>query len=164
MRDRTSFPAGAALGRLVTPPCPARRRVAARAAGRGGRQLPISHRHPELADVFGPDRVPNESVIPRTWRNRFDDDVRGYITASAHCLVEEIHNEDLPVPKVRPLEEVTRSSDENSEPTEDAVESFDEGIYRTTQLAREHGFGPFDVLKRSRPVSSGRFDWSVTEC
>jgi len=48
-------------------------------------------RHPELADVFGLNQIPNESVISRTWRNRFNDDVRGYVTASAHCLVKEIH-------------------------------------------------------------------------
>jgi hypothetical protein len=101
-------------------------------------------RHPELADVFGLDQIPNESVISRTWRNRFDDDVRGYVTASAHCLVKEIHNENLSVPEVRPLEEVKQSSEETTDSAEDATEFSDEEIYRTTRLAREHGFGPFD--------------------
>mgnify|MGYP000014703099 FL=1 len=101
-------------------------------------------RHPELADVFGLDQIPNESVISRTWRNRFNDDVRGYITASAHCLVKEIHNEGLSVPEVRPLEEVKQSSEEPPEAPDDTIEFSDKEIYRTTRLAREHGFGSFD--------------------
>ncbi|XRG94198.1 hypothetical protein V5735_19995 [Haladaptatus sp. SPP-AMP-3] len=101
-------------------------------------------RHPELADVFSLDQVPNESVISRTWRNRFGDDVRGYVTASAHCLVKEIHNEDLAVPEVRPLEEVKRSSEETTDSVEDTTQLSDKEMYRTTRLAREHGFGPFD--------------------
>ena len=101
-------------------------------------------RHPELTDVFGLDQIPNESVISRTWRNRFDNDVRGYVTASAHCLVKEIHNEDLSVPEVRPLEEVKQSSEETPDSAENSTNFSDEEIYRTTRLAREHGFGPFD--------------------
>lgn len=101
-------------------------------------------RHPELADVFELDRIPDESVVSRTWRNRFDDDIRGYITASAHCLVKEVHNEDLSVPEVRPLEEVKQSSEDATEVPEGATEFSDEEIYRTTRLAREHGFSPFD--------------------
>ncbi|WP_049972699.1 transposase [Haladaptatus cibarius] len=101
-------------------------------------------RHPELTDVFGLKRIPDESVLSRTWRNRFDDGVRGYITASAHLLVKEIHNEDLSVPEVRPLEEVKQPSEEDADSAEDATEFSDEEIYRTTRLAREHGFGPFD--------------------
>jgi len=104
-------------------------------------------RHPELADAFGLDQIPNESVISRTWRNRFDDDVRGYVTASAHCLVKEIHNENLAVPEVRPLEEVKQSSEETTDSSENATEFSDEEIYRTTRLAREHGFGPFDSAR-----------------
>ncbi len=52
-------------------------------------------RHPELANVFGLDQTPNESVISRAWCNRFDDDVRGYVTSRAHCLVKETHNKIL---------------------------------------------------------------------
>ncbi|MFC7164953.1 transposase [Halospeciosus flavus] len=101
-------------------------------------------RHPELADVFGLEQIPDESVLSRAWHNRFDDDVRGFITASAHCLVKEIHNENLSVPEVRPLEEVKQPSEDAPEPTEAATEFSDEEIYRTTQLAREHGFSSFD--------------------
>ncbi len=101
-------------------------------------------RHPELGDVFGLDQIPNESVISRTWRNRFDDDIRGYITASAHLLVREVHNEDLAVPEVRPLEEVKQSPEEGTGSAEDTTEFSYEEIYRTTRLAREHGFEPFD--------------------
>ncbi len=52
-------------------------------------------RHPELADVFEVERIPDESVLSRTWHNRFDDDIREYITASAHLLVREIYNENF---------------------------------------------------------------------
>lgn len=101
-------------------------------------------RHPELADVFGLEKTPDESVLSRAWRNRFDEDVRGYITTSAHLLVREIHNEDLTVPEVRPLEEVKQSSEETPDSVEDSTEFSDKEIYRTTRLAREHGFGSFD--------------------
>ena len=101
-------------------------------------------RHPELANVFGLKQIPDESVLSRTWRNRFDDDVRGYITASAHLLVREIHNEDLSIPEVRPLEEVKQSSEEATDSAEDSTKFSDEEIYRTTRLAREHGFSSFD--------------------
>ncbi|ELY67182.1 transposase [Natronococcus jeotgali DSM 18795] len=94
---------------------------------------------------MGLDQIPNESVISRTWRNRFDDEVRGYVTASAHYLVKEIHNENLSVPEVRPLEEVKQSSEEIIDSAEDVTKFSDEEIYRTTRLAREHGFGPFDT-------------------
>ena len=43
-------------------------------------------RHPELADVFGLKRIPDESVLSRTWRNRFDDDVRGFISRQRTLL------------------------------------------------------------------------------
>ena len=101
-------------------------------------------RHPELADVFGLDRIPNESALSRTWRNRFDDDVRGYVTASAHLLVREVYNEDLAVPEVRPLDEVRRSPEGDSEASKATTGFSDEDIFQTTRLAREHGFGPFD--------------------
>jgi len=84
------------------------------------------------------------SQSSRTWRNRFNDDVRGYVTASAHCLVKEIHNENLSVPEVRLLEEVKQSSEETTDTAENTTKFSDEEIYRTTRLAREHGFGPFD--------------------
>lgn len=100
-------------------------------------------RHPELADVFEIERIPDESVLSRAWRNRFNDDVRGYVTASAHCLVKEVHNEDLSVPEVRPLEEMKQSADEPSNPPEGTTKFSNEEIYRTTRLVREHGFGPF---------------------
>lgn len=104
-------------------------------------------RHPELSDVFGLERIPDESVLSRAWRNRFDDEVRRYITVSAHCLVKEIYNEDLSVPEVRPLKEVRQPPEDGSEASADATEFSDEEIYRTTRLAREHGFGSFDSGK-----------------
>lgn len=99
-------------------------------------------RHPELADVFGLKRIPDESALSWTWRNRFDDD--GYITANAYHWVKEIYNEDLSVPEARPLKEVKQSSEGPSDPSEDAIGFYNREIYRTTRLARRHGFDPFD--------------------
>lgn len=60
-------------------------------------------------------------------------------------MVKEVYYEDLSVPEVRPLEEVKQSSEEESELPEGDTEFSDEEIYRTTRLAREHGFGSFDL-------------------
>ncbi|WP_254533983.1 hypothetical protein [Natrinema gelatinilyticum] len=52
-------------------------------------------RHPELAGVFGLEHIPDESVLSRTWRKRFDHGDREFITASAHCLVKDISRTDM---------------------------------------------------------------------
>lgn len=50
-------------------------------------------RHPELAAVFGLERI-------------LDEEVREFITTPVRCLVKEIHDRDLLVLNVRPKEEV----------------------------------------------------------
>lgn len=54
-------------------------------------------KYPELADVFGIEKIPNESVLSRTWRNRFDEATRGFVTTAAHYVVKEIHDRDIDV-------------------------------------------------------------------
>ena len=63
-------------------------------------------RYPELADVFGLEKIPDESVLSRTWRNRFDDATREFVTTAAHYVVKEIHDRDIHVPEARPKVEV----------------------------------------------------------
>nr|WP_284014887.1 transposase [Halobaculum sp. DT92] len=102
----------------------------------------------ELAEPFGLDHVPDEAVLSRTWRNRFDDGVREYVTVAAHFVVKEIHDHGPTVPAVRLKEEVVDSkpeSPEDNEQDESTGDKFsDEQIRRTTRLARDHGFDGFD--------------------
>jgi hypothetical protein len=102
--------------------------------------------YPELADSFGLTRIPDESVLSRAWRQRFDAGVREFITTGAHYVVKEIHDLDLGVPAVRPKAEVVDQRRDSDDVTEsEASKSFsDEQIYRTTRLARDHGFDDFD--------------------
>jgi len=106
-------------------------------------------RYPELADVFGLEKIPDESVLSRTWRNRFDDATREFVTTAAHYVVKEIHDRDIDVPEARPKAEVVIPARDPSafpdEPAEDNPHEFTaEQIQRTTRLARDHGFDGFD--------------------
>jgi hypothetical protein len=107
-------------------------------------------RYPELADVFGLEKIPDESVLSRAWRNRFDEVTRESIRTAAHHVVKEIHDRDLAVPEARPKAEVATPEQDPSafsdEPDDDeSDDSFsDEQIQQTTRLAREHGFDGFD--------------------
>jgi len=61
--------------------------------------------YPELAETFGLERIPDESVLSRAWRERFDAAVREFVTTGAHYVVKEIHDLDLSVPLARPTAE-----------------------------------------------------------
>lgn len=103
----------------------------------------------ELAEPFGLDQVPDESVLSRTWRKRFDDGVREYVTVAAHYVVKEIHDYGPTVPAVRLKEEVTDSNPESADDDDEQDESggaefSDEQIRRTIRLARNHSFDGFD--------------------
>ena len=102
--------------------------------------------YPELAEMFGLERIPGEPVLSRTWRKRFDEDVREFITTGAHYVVKEIHDLNLGVPAARSKAEVAAPREGPDEAAEDAqFEKYtDEQIYRTTRLARQYGFGGFD--------------------
>jgi hypothetical protein len=109
-------------------------------------------RYPELADVVGLEKVPDESVLSPTWRNRFDEPTREFLTTAAQYVVKEVHDGELTVPEVRPKAEVVTPERDPSafpdDPDQDADESeegfTDEQIHRTTRLARDHGFDGFD--------------------
>nr|WP_276410944.1 transposase [Halomicroarcula sp. XH51] len=106
--------------------------------------------YPELAVAFHLEKIPDESVLSRTWRNRFDETTREFVTTASHYVVKEIHDRDLNVPEARPKGEVvTPQRDPSSfpdEPDEDESEDgfTDEQIQQTTRLARDHGFDRFD--------------------
>ncbi len=53
----------------------------------------------ELAEPFGLDHIPDESVLSRTWWNRFDDGVREYVSVAAHFVVKEVHDYGPEVPQ-----------------------------------------------------------------
>nr|WP_240940574.1 transposase [Haloarcula argentinensis] len=99
----------------------------------------------ELAEPFGLEYMPDESVLSRTWRKRFDDGVREYVTVAAHFVVKEIHDRGPAVSAVRPKEDVIESDDDSPVDEEEDGRAFsDEQIHRMTRLARNHGFGGFD--------------------
>jgi hypothetical protein len=105
--------------------------------------------YPELADTFDLDRIPDESVLSRTWRHRFDEASREFITTAAHYVVREIHDYGPCIPAVRPKEEIItprKDPGEFSEPDESECgkDFTDEQIHQTTRLARDYGFGGFD--------------------
>ena len=104
--------------------------------------------YPELAEMFGLDAIPDESVLSRTWRKRFDDRVREFVQIAADFVVKEVHDRELSVAAVRPkvevIDEDRRAADEDEENETVGQEFTDEQIYRTTRLARDHGFDGFD--------------------
>jgi hypothetical protein len=104
--------------------------------------------YPELAEICGLDRIPDESVLSRTWRKRFDAASRGFITTAAHFVVKEVHDTNVEVPEARPKEEVLtprRDPHTFSDGDEDADDGFtDDQIHRTTRLARAHSFDAFE--------------------
>mgnify|MGYP000224074212 CR=1 FL=1 len=101
-------------------------------------------RYQELAEPFGLDHIPAESVLSRTWRNRFDDGVREFIRGTAHFVVTEVHDRELSAPAVRPKRNIDNGK-RSRKVDEAAGRGFsDEQIHRTTRLARDHGFNEFD--------------------
>ena len=99
----------------------------------------------ELAEPLGLDHIPDESVLSRTWRKRFDNDVREFVRIAAHFVVKKVHDRDFSAPVVRPKSDVVDEENRSTGDDEAAGREFtDKQIYRTTRLARDHGFGGFD--------------------
>jgi|AntRauMinimDraft_4_1070384.scaffolds.fasta_scaffold01299_1 hypothetical protein len=125
---------------------------------------------PELTDAFGLEKNPDESVVPRTWRNCFDDATREFVTTAAHYVVKEVHHHDINVPETRPKAEVVTPdrdpsafSDERDE--DELLEFTPKQIQRTTRLVRDRCFeGPILVVAQTPPTiihscSSYRRSW-----
>lgn len=99
----------------------------------------------ELAEPLSLDHVPDESVLSRTWRERFDDSIRELVRVAAHFVVKEAHDRGFSSPAVRPKSEVIDEERRSTKDDEAAGREFtDEQIYRTTRIARNHGFDGFD--------------------
>lgn len=96
----------------------------------------------ELAAEIGLDSMPDPSVLSRAWRDRFDEAVREFVETAAHYAVKENHDRGYDDPEIRPKAEITQNEEpEQNETDDDEYEEFtDEQIFRTTRLAREHGF------------------------
>ena len=102
-------------------------------------------KYQELAEPFGLKHIPDESVLSRTWRKRFDDSVREFVRIAAHFVVKEAHDRDFSAPAIRPKSEVVDEKNRSTEADETADQEFtDQQIYRTTRLARDHDFSGFD--------------------
>ena len=88
----------------------------------------------ELAEPFDLEHIPDESVLFRTWRKRFDDGVREFVRVAAHFVIKESHDRELSASAVRPqveiVDEMSRSTDHKTA----GCEFSDEQIYRTTRL------------------------------
>ncbi|SEL78500.1 transposase [Haloferax larsenii] len=102
----------------------------------------------KLASAIGLCHIPGKSVLSRTWRHRFGHATREFIKRGAHLLVKEVHKDGLTVEGIRPKHEVVSSPERDvkeSKKAEAEGAGFDEKeISRTTRLAREHCFSPFD--------------------
>nr|WP_239642058.1 transposase [Natrinema versiforme] len=102
-------------------------------------------RYQELAELFGLDHIPDESVLSRTWRNRFNDGVREFVRSASHFVVKEVHDREFSAPAARPKSEVVDEQNRSPKDDEAAGRGFtDKQIHRTTRLARDHGFNEFD--------------------
>jgi hypothetical protein len=102
----------------------------------------------KLASAVGLNRIPDESVLSRTWRHRFDYATRDFIKRGAHLLVKEVHKDGLSVEGIRPKHEVISPQEHDVKESKKAkakeARFDDKEISRTTRLAREHCFTPFD--------------------
>jgi hypothetical protein len=106
--------------------------------------------YPEIADEFGLEGMPGPSVLSRTWRERFDGDVREFVETAAHYVVKSSHDYDCAGPQIRPKSDVTTDETPGGGPDGDSGPEFSDGeIIRTTQLTRDHAFGQFDSKRTS---------------
>jgi len=103
--------------------------------------------------VFDLDHIPDESVLSRTWHKRFDGGVRGFVQIVAHLVVKEAHDRYFSAHSIRPKSEVVDEKSHAIEYGETTGREFtDKQIYRTTRLARDHGFEGFDTKIGDRRV------------
>ena len=83
-------------------------------------------------------------MLSRTWRKRFDDGVREFIQVAAHFVIKQSHDREFSAPAVRPKVEIVDEVDPSTDDETAGCEFSDKQIYRTTRLARNHGFDEFD--------------------
>ena len=101
-------------------------------------------RYQELAEPLDLEHIPDESVLSRTWRKRFDDGVREFVQVAANFVIKQTHDREFSASAVRPKAEIVDGVDLSTDDETAGCEFSDEQIYRTTRLARDHGFDEFD--------------------
>jgi hypothetical protein len=101
-------------------------------------------RYQELAEPLDLEHIPDESVLSRTWRKRFDEGVQEFIQVAAHFVIKQSHDRDFSAPAVRPKAEIVDEVDLSTDDETAGCKFSDKQIYRTTRLARDHGFDEFD--------------------
>jgi IS5 family transposase len=101
-------------------------------------------RYQELAEPLDLEHILDESVLSRTWRKRFDDGVRELVQVAAKFVIKQTHDREFSAPAVRPKVEIVDGVDLSTDDEAAGCEFSDEQIYRTTRLARDHGFDEFD--------------------
>ena len=101
-------------------------------------------RYQELAEPLDLEYIPDESVLSRTWRKRFDDGVREFVQVAAHFVIKQSHDREFSAPAVRPKAEIVDEVDLSTDDETAGCEFSDKQIYRTTRLTRDHGFDEFD--------------------
>jgi hypothetical protein len=101
-------------------------------------------RYQELAEPLDLEHIPDESVLSRTWRKRFDDGVREFIQIASHFVIKQSHDREFSAPAVRPKAEIVDEVDPSTDDETAGCEFSDKQIYRTTRLTRDHGFDEFD--------------------
>ena len=101
-------------------------------------------RYQELAGPLDLEHIPDESVLSRTWRKRFDDGVREFVQVAARFVIKQSHDREFSAPAVRPKAEIVDEVDLSTDDETAGCEFSDKQIYRTTRLARDHGFDEFD--------------------
>lgn len=122
-------------------------------------------RYQELAEPFELDHIPDESVLSRTWRNRFDDDVREFVRSASHFVVKEVHDRELSAPAVRPKSDVdeeivlprtTRQLVKNSLTNKSTEPRASHGTTASTSSIR---VAPRMLRMRTRNSSSYKRSW-----
>ena len=101
-------------------------------------------RYQELAEPLDLEHIPDESVLSRTWRERFDDGVREFVQVAAHFVIKQSHDREFSAPAVRSKSEIVDEVDLSTDDETAGCEFSDKQTYRTTRLTRDHGFDEFD--------------------
>ena len=89
-------------------------------------------RYQELAEPLDLEHIPDESVLSRTWRKRFDDGVREFVEVAAHFVIKQSHDREFSAPAVRPKAEIVDEVDLSTDDETAGCEFSDKQIYRTT--------------------------------
>jgi len=98
-----------------------------------------------LAELFDLEIVPQESVLLRAWRKRFNEGVRDVVWIAAYFVVKQVHDREFSAVAARPKAEVVDEKKPSTAVDEGAGREFtDEQIYRMSRLGSDHGVDGID--------------------